>query len=341
MKLALLAALALVSTARAATLDVVRRRDVLLRVQVAGTVVTHDVFRLKATINGRVEEVLASTGAWRAAADPLATLSNVELAAMLDSRGPQDQTVLQDRWGNVFAATPIRCPADCYVLRNYVRPKTWVKPQAVLFEAARGLKLIARVNSKDVHLLRREGLRLTYWPVSDPERRRSAPVTALVSDAADASAGASFEVELSPRDYLPPGTEWTGEIIARVDRDVLAVPSAALIRQSGVYYLPVRVGVGIAADGVTEITSGVEEGRPILILDDAELRGAERSPAAAGAAAGEAAAIVDEKPVSDVEAVPDSTPTPAPPPKPKPAPAPAPVPAPAKQQDFGDDPYGR
>lgn len=339
MKLALLAVLALASAARAATLDVVRRRDVLIRVQVQGTVVTHDVFRLKSTISGRVEEVLASTGAWRAAADPLATLSSTELAAMLDARGPQDQTVLQDRWGKVFAPTPVRCPADCYVLKNYLRPKTWVRPQAVLFEAARGLKLIARVKAKDVRLLRRPGLTLTYWPSSDPERRRSAPVTALVSDTNDgADVGASFEVELSPRDFLPPGTEWSGEIIAQIDRNVIAVPSAALIRQDGFYYLPVRVSAGTTADGVTELTSGVEEGRPILILDDAELKGAERSPAAAAASAGEAAAIVDEKPADDAAPAPAPAPQPAPP---APKPAPAPGPAPAKTQDFGDDPYGR
>jgi hypothetical protein len=346
---ALLAALLLTASARAATLDVVRRRDVLIRVQVGGTVVTHDIFRLKATIDGRVEAVYASTGAWRAASDPLATLSSVELAAMLDARGSQDQEVLQDRWGKVYAPTPVRCPSDCYVLRNYLRPKSWVKPQAVLFEAARGLRLVARVKAKDVRLLRRPGLMLTYWPTSDPERRRSAPVTALVSDANDGSAaGASFEVELTPRDGLAPGTEWSGEIVARIDRSVLAVPSTALIRQGGFYYLPMRVQVGITGDGLTEILAGTEEGRPFLTFDDAELHALRGGP---GATPGEATSTVVEAPGPVVEEeatdptplpkrAPDSE-APAPAPAPAPKPKPAPAPPPPKQQDFGDDPYGR
>ncbi len=330
MKLALLSALILSGAARAATVDAVRRRDVVIRVYVAGTVVTRDVFRLKATIKGRVEEVQASTGAWSTNDRPLASLAGVELAAMLDARGAQDQTVLTDRWGKVFAATPIRCPADCYVLKNYLRPKIWVKPQAVLFEAARGLKLIARVKAKDAFLLNRAGLTLTYWPVSDPSRRRTAPVTPLIPDGPDGSAaGASFEVELSPRDYLPPDTEWSGVIIARIDRDVLTVPPRALIRQDGAYYLPMRVSVGLTAEGVTEVLEGADEKRAILILDEGGTN------VGAAAAPAESPALVDEKPAAG-----DSSPAPRPAPEVAPPPA-RPAPQPENQQDFGDDPYGR
>jgi hypothetical protein len=326
---ALAAVLLLAASARAAQLDVVRRRDVLLRVRLSGTVVTHDVFRLKSTIDGRVESVRVSTGVWHAAAEPLATLSSRELAAMLDARGSQDEGVLEDRWGSAYAPTPIRCPADCYVLKSYLKPKAWVRPQAVLFEAARGLKLVGRVRDEDVHLLRRPGLTLTYWRTSDPERRWSVPIAALVPD----GAGTNLEAELTPRDPLGPDESWSGEVIAQIDRDVLAVPTSILIRQGGFYYLPVRVAVGLTADGVTELQpqSGVEEGRAVLNLSDAELNGAER--AAIAPAGGESAPVLEEN------GSPAAAPTPEPEPAPKPAPAPAPRPSP--QPDFGDDPYGR
>ncbi len=340
---ALLAALSLASalapSARGATLDVVRRRDVLLRVKITGTVETRGIFRLKSTIDGRIEEVLTSTGAWHGPAEALATLSSTELAAMLDARGSQDKSVLLDRWGKVYRPTPIRCPDECYVLRSYLRPKSWVRPQAVMFEAARGLTLVARVRAEDVGKLHAPGLVLTYWADADPENRRRVQVTTLIPDSpGEAKSGAHFEIALSPQRYFPPGTAWSGEIIARVDRDVLAVPSAALIKNGSFYYLPVRVQTGLTADGVTELTSGIEEGRPYLILDDAQLRGAERGGAVLPNGPGE---IIDEPAPGEAPAAAAKPAAPAAKPAPAPAPA-APVePAPAPQRDFGDDPYGR
>lgn len=333
---ALLAALPLAPVARAATLDVVRRRDVLFRVKVAGTVEARGIFRLKSTIDGRIEEVLISTGAWHAPADTLATLSSTELAAMLDARGSQDKSVMLDRWGKVYRPTPIHCPDECYVLRSYLRPKSWVRPQAILFEAARGLTMVAHVRAEDVKKLRAPGLILTYWTDADPENRRRTPVTTLILDSpGEAKSAAHFEFPLSTRLYFPPGTAWSGEIIAHVDRDVLTVPSEALIKSGPFYYLPVRVQTGPTADGVTELTSGVEEGRPYLLLDDAQRHGAERG-----------GAVLPNVPSGETpdEPAPAEAPTAAKPAAPapatKPVPAPAP-PTPAPQRDFGDDPYAR
>jgi len=50
----------------------VRRGDLLIPVKVEGTVVPEDVYRLKSTLEGRVEGVNMSSGAWRGADEPLA-----------------------------------------------------------------------------------------------------------------------------------------------------------------------------------------------------------------------------------------------------------------------------
>jgi hypothetical protein len=329
----LLAALLLAPAARAATLDIVRRADVVIRVRATGTIVAHDLFRLKSTIEGRVEEVNASTGVWRDNRDALATLAGNELAAMLDARGPQDTDVLEDRWGKVYTPTPIRCPDICYVLKSFLKPRSWVKPQAVLFEAARGLRLVGRVLTKDAHYLHRmqgvSGYTLTYWPVSNPAHRLTArPVSLAVDASGSRPTGASFEFELPPRSDLPPGTDWAGEIVIVVDHDVLVAPDASLIRDSGFFYIPMRVAVGDAIDGVTEILSGANENRPILILNDEELNGAERVKP------GEA---VPPSPEVMIPGVPSESSRPAA--RPAPAPAPAPERQPTNDKDFGDDPY--
>ena len=265
----------------------VTRGDVIYRVKVAGTIVPEGVFRLKSTIEGRVEDVQASSFSWHAANRPLASLADKEMAALIDSRGEQDPDSVENRWGTVFHPALVSCPVACYVLKVYARPRTWVKPQAVLFEAARKLTLVARVSPEDAPLIQ-DGMKLAFWPVEDPKQRLTALVTGYTREAADgpAGAGGKFSLSLAPGRYLAPGTEWAGEIVPILKRDVLRVPTAALIVHDGSTYLPIRVSSGITTREFTQVT-GVNEGRHILILDESQLHGSERltpSNAAPGAA---------------------------------------------------------
>jgi len=68
---------------------------------------------------------------------------------MLDSKGSQNVNILEDRWQRVYRPTSARCPDTCFILRNFLKPKTWVKPESVMFEAASTLKLVARVRPED------------------------------------------------------------------------------------------------------------------------------------------------------------------------------------------------
>ena len=274
---ALLLASAAAAPALGAATNSVRRGDLIVRVKVTGTVVPADVFRLKSTIEGRVESVTASTGAWRRADQPLATLAFKELAAMIDAKGTQMQEVVEDRWAKVYRPTPVRCPETCYILKIYAKARSWVKPQAVLFEAAARLKLVGRVRPEDVPLIR-DGMSLTFWSVKDPKRKLTGKVTRYVLDVQGEKVdpGASFTLDLTPDRYFDPGTPWEGEIIPLVRPGVLIVPTAALIVHDGVSYLPVRVSTGLTRPDFTEISSGVEEKREILILSDSELHGVER-----------------------------------------------------------------
>jgi cation transport ATPase len=76
----------LAAHAGAATPAKVKRGDLEVKIKVTGTVVADDIFRIKSSIEGRVESVLTSTYVWRGADQPLAFLAHKELAAMLDSK---------------------------------------------------------------------------------------------------------------------------------------------------------------------------------------------------------------------------------------------------------------
>lgn len=264
----------------AASNSVVKRGDLEIRVRVTGTVVPDDVFRIKSTIEGRVETVDSGTFTWKNADQPLSFLAHKELAAMIDSKTNQNIDLMEDRWQRVYRPTPVRCPDTCFILKNFARKGTWVKPQTVMFEAARTLKMVARVRPEDAPWIR-DGQDLVFWPLKDPKRRLKGRVTRYVLDIQGdkVSPGASFVLTMSPDRYFDPGTEWEGEIVPLSKKDVLIVPTGALVHgPDGATYLPVRVSTGITTAGLTELSGGIEEKRDILVLDDEVLKkaGAER-----------------------------------------------------------------
>ena len=339
---ALAALLLAVAPPAGAATGQVRRGDLPIRVKVAGTVVPQDVFRLKSTIDGRVEAVNASSYTWRTSDEPLAMLSHKELAALIDSKGSQDQGTVEDRWAAVYKPTPVRCPETCFVLRVYARSRAWVKPQAVMFEAARKLALVARVRPEDVPLVR-DGQELTFWATKDPAKKMTGRVTRFILDiqGEKREPGATFTLFLSPDRYFDPGTEWEGEIVAGHKPDVLTVPTSALIRSGDAVYLPVRVSTGATTQELTQITAGAEEKREFLILDDAQLKSAERYKQAVDLDA-------IEKRRREIEAANAPAPPPGPrapavrgrTPEPE-APASPRQPSTVEDKDYGgEDPYG-
>ncbi len=277
----------LAATADAATSAKAKRGDMELKIRVSGTIVADDLFRIKSTIEGRVESVQTSTYVWHTSEDPLAFLAHRELAAMLDSKGTQNVDILEDRWQRVYRPTPARCPEDCFILKNFLKVKTWVKPESVMFEAAATLKLVGRVRPEDASLVR-DGQDIFFWPVKDPKRILRAKVARYLLDiqGEQVNPGATFTILMTPDRFLNPGTEWEGHIVAQSKKDVIYVPTGALIRSGDSVYLPVRVSTGITTQGLTEIAAGVEERREVLVLDDAQLLGAERHKQEAAAAAG-------------------------------------------------------
>lgn len=271
---AALAAAALPASAEPAA-EQVRRGDLDLRIKVSGTVVPADVFRLKSTIEGRIESVLTSSYSWRGADQTLAFMAHKELAAILDAKGAQGQDIIEDRWQRVYKPTPIRCPSTCFVLKKFAKAKTWVKPQTVMFEAARSLQLVARVRPEDSHWVR-DGQLLTFWAVKDPAKTYQGRVARFVLDVQGerVDPGGTFTLELSPERYFDPGTEWEGVVIAESRKNILYVPTSSLISYKGSTYLPVRVSTGVTTQEFTQINAGAEEKRDILVLDAATLKGA-------------------------------------------------------------------
>jgi multidrug efflux pump subunit AcrA (membrane-fusion protein) len=277
MNIAVLGLVLLAGRAGAANSFQVKRGDLDVVVRVTGTVVADDRFDIKSPIDGRVERVLASTAAWQDAGRPLAILAHKELSAMLDAKGAQNREILEDRWQSIHRATPVSCLAPCFILKNFLQPGTWIKAESVMFEAASTLKLVGRVRPEDAAWIR-DGQELSFWPLKNPKRVFKGRVTRFLLDVQGerVSPGAAFTLTLSPARYLEPGAEWEGRIVAMTKKDALYVPTDALIRHGDAVYLPVRVSTGVTTQGLTQISSGVEEKCDALALADGELNGTAR-----------------------------------------------------------------
>lgn len=256
----------------AQTVGEVRRGPVRAVVKAQGTVVAEELSHIDSTIEGRIETVGAASGDWKDSDDDLAALATTELAAMLDAKSSASAGTVKDRWQKVYRPNPVRCSARCYVTKVFAKPKKLVKPGAVLFEVAKKLRLVGRIRAGDAKWVR-EGQLLTFWDLRKPDEKLQVRVEKLLLDVQGlrVEPGASFTVLLTPRLFLPPGTEWEGEIVAAERKAALKVPTSALLRHGDEVFLPVRVSTGITTYEETELLSGVSEKSRFLQLEPDKL----------------------------------------------------------------------
>lgn len=251
-------------------IGVVTRGNINVEIHVKGTVRAEELFRLKSTIEGRIEEVHAKPNMWFAGRQELATVLNRELAAIMDSKVTTSARILTDRWQEVYKPTPIRCPYECFVLKIFARTQKWVEPGALLIEAARKLRLIGRIPPGYGRYMSK-GQIVTFWDVSNPSKKIQARVEHFILDVQGRrvqSAG-TFTVLLNRKRYLNPGTRWEGVIKGRLRKNVLRVPTEALIIQDNKAYLPIRVSTGITTSEYTEIKGGVQSRDTFLFIEKA------------------------------------------------------------------------
>lgn len=273
-----------VAASSGTTKGVVDRGVLRVLLETQGTVRVENVFRIKATVDGRIERVDARPLTWYGPGQSMGFLLTRELAAMMDARSTTPPEIIEDRWRKVFQPTPIVCREDCFVLRVFARPQAWVQPEAHLVEAAGRLVLVGRVRPGDSHWVQ-SGQLVTFWAKNDPGRRQQVRVEKFVLDVQGdkVGPGGTFTAVLSPGVYLNPDTEWEGLIEALVKKDVLRVPTDALLRYGDEFYLPVRVWPGITTYDLTEITAGTSEGAQFLYLDNARSQPIPRASPEVGA----------------------------------------------------------
>ncbi|MBI4676196.1 MAG: efflux RND transporter periplasmic adaptor subunit [Elusimicrobia bacterium] len=251
--------------ASAQQVAVVRQTNLDSKVRAWGTVAPVDVFRLKSVIEGRIEAVMVSSGSWGDEKTPLGLMSSKELAAIIDARGTTPEEIVQTRWQKVYKPTRILCPSDCFVLKSFVKARQRVQPNALLFEAAKSLRLSGQVDPSAAKFVR-YGQRLEFWPAADPASKMEGAIVNYAAPEPGAAGGGTFSLELSAQRNLLPGTKWEGWVSVATKRKVLTVPTAAVLSHRGRTYVPVEVVVGATNGDLTEVVSGAAHGASVLVI---------------------------------------------------------------------------
>lgn len=249
-------------------LGAVSRGDLNVTISARGTVRAEDVFRLKSTIEGRIEEVPAKPLMWFPPSKNLAAVLNKELAALMDAKATTSSSVMTERWENVYQPTPIQCPQECFVLRAYAQQGRWVQPGALLFEAARKLRLVGRIPPGSGRFIEKNQI-VTFWDLKNPKRKLQARIEDFILDiqGQKVESAGTFTVRLDSSRYLDPGTEWEGVIKTNARGNILRVPTEALIIVDNEAFLPVRVSTGVTTEEYTEITAGVRQNDQFLYIE--------------------------------------------------------------------------
>ncbi|PCI40104.1 MAG: hypothetical protein COB53_01875 [Elusimicrobia bacterium] len=246
----------------------VSRGPLTVRIKTQGTVRAEDIFRIRSSIEGRIEKISIKPDTWATSKTELGRMLTTELAAMLDSRSTTPSKTMEARWQRIFKPTAIRCPKLCYIMKVFAQEGKVVKPNALLMEAAHKLRIVGRVRPGDSKWVKK-GQLVRYWPLNDPKNKVQGRIESFILDTQGETVepGGTFTILLSPRHFLPPNTEWEGEITIVAKKNVLRVPTDALLYHKGEIFLPVRVSTGVTSYGVTEITSGASRNTRFLQIE--------------------------------------------------------------------------
>ncbi|MDE1977428.1 MAG: efflux RND transporter periplasmic adaptor subunit, partial [Elusimicrobia bacterium] len=167
-----------------------------------------------------------------------------------------------------------------------------------LFNAAQTLLLTGKVPAGGASLIR-DGQWLTYWAKGRPKDtfRMQVENFALDHPGRPQDSAGTFAMDMTPGQYLPPGTAWEGFIIPVDHPNALLVPTAAVVEFDGETFIPLRISTGITTSDWTEIAAGAVDHQDYLLLKSSQLGKAVRhelrkpAPTSAGASSQQPPAV--------------------------------------------------
>lgn len=257
----------------------VARGDIEVSIQATGTVRPRNRLEIKPPLAGRAEEVLAQEGQIVRRGQILAWMSSNERAALLDAARAQGEAEVK-RWAELYRPTAVVSPIDGTVILRAIEPGQSFATTDTLLVVADRLIVEAQVDETDIAQVRL-GQAATIVLDAYPGEPITARVGAIAFESKTVNNVTTYTVDVLPEKvpaFMRSGM--TGNVLFRVAhrQNVLWLPSQALHQKNGASHVQVAgeaggapaeapVETGISDGRRTEIVSGIEEGRAVLVQD--------------------------------------------------------------------------
>jgi len=261
------------------------RGDLAVTVTSTGTVKPYNRVEIKAPIAGRIEEVLVQEGETVKQGQILARMSSVERAALLDAARAQGDVAVK-RWEEAYKAAPLLAPLDGMIIVRSVEPGqtvTTTDPVVVLSDRLIVEALVDETDLAMITLGQRTEIQLDAYPQE---------VFAGKVDHITFESKLENNVNVYAIDVLPEkipesfrsGMTANVTFIVNEKKGVLLVPAEAVVAwpktfpkpkgaEFAVYekrfsgkLVPLAVRIGASDGRMTEITEGLKEGTPIVVV---------------------------------------------------------------------------
>jgi len=248
-------------------------------VQATGVVQPLNRVEIKPPIPGRIESLKVDEGHRVKAGQILGWMSSTDRAAILDAaraKGPEEEA----RWKDSYNPTPIIAPlSGTIILRNVVVGQT-VDATTVIYAMSDKLIVKADVDETDIGRVK-IGMPARVTLDSYPNQPINGSVFQILHEGVNVSNVITYPVKIEPKN-VPPffRSQMTANIsLISAKRDnVVLVPAAAVttsltgekqVLRPNPEGKPIAqpVQVGLEGDDSVEITSGVQPGDKVLIVN--------------------------------------------------------------------------
>ncbi len=245
-----------------------------------GTVEPEHRLDVKASLEGRLDQVLVRPGDRVQKGQTLAWMSSSERAVILDSARSQGASEYE-KWKDIYRPTPILASSSGLVLTRRVEPGQTVASGEILLTLADRLVVAADVDERKLSKIRPNQKVDLIFEAMGVERKKGR-VEKVAFEGKMTEKGIFYSVTIIPEavsEFLRIGMSAKVQFEINSKADAILIPTEAIQTKNGSKHIFIRskitgemerrqVEVGEKDDKLTEVISGLEVGETILIRGD-------------------------------------------------------------------------
>ncbi|MCU0847346.1 MAG: efflux RND transporter periplasmic adaptor subunit [Spirochaetes bacterium] len=253
-------------------------------ISTTGTVLPQNRLELKPPVNVRVEKIMVLEGQGVRTGQILAWMSSTDRAALIDAARTQDSKSLK-YWEEVYKPIPLVSPINGTVIVRSVEPGQTVQTTSPILVLSDRLIVKADVDETDIGRVR-EGQEVVISLDAYPDVREKGRVDHIYYESQLVNNVTIYKVDILPVKVprvFRSGMSANIDIVEKMKKDALLVPSEAIILENQKNYLLVKkrnggaaekreVQTGLVDEQNAEILSGIKDDDTVIVVTKKSLQ---------------------------------------------------------------------